>query len=569
MASKHDWHWTFGDRCYIHFPSGGAPVDGGLGDPSFSSQEGCATIADPATGALRCGTDGTRLFNDAHLPVTMGGPLGGNTASTHGAIIIPPIGGGTWHHIFAVNKFILTAQRVTYTAVTVTGSTVGVVAGPMPLAPVGPSDTSEQLAAISHADCKRVWVIALSILGGQGKLHAILVDSDAQPGTEVVSSYPFGSTTWEACVKFSPDGSLFAVVAIRGGLTSTIDIMTFNRATGAFARHSEIGSFGQQIPYGVEFSPDSKYLYFTLPASGQVRRHTIGAPTTSPALLGSTHVVSLWNLPAPPKIGALQLGPNGKIYGARPTTNALFEIGDPDDTTFPPTPASVQFDQDARTTGGQPLQTSGRVAKGLPTLPRVADQCQVREDRCAAVPAHVDEILSGVELHNQMAPCRDEVDPAGGNPHEIGAYGSETPHGPPTCAPLDLPEIRPWISIRWGDSSCDCIEGDDTEIMSLTVCNPYSNITFSNLTVHQLEVVDDQGNPVPNLPDGSPAIQLVPIGPYCFDDIAPCTCVSREFILRLRGAPGGRYEIKLRGICFDACIHGDEEACFTFDVCKD
>ena len=39
--------------------------------------------------------------------------------------------------------------------------------------------------------------------------------------------------------------------------------------------------------------------------------------------------------------------------------------------------------------------------------------------------------------------------------------------------PLDIPRIAPWISIRWGDSKCDCIEGDDTEIMHLTVCNPY------------------------------------------------------------------------------------------------
>jgi hypothetical protein len=569
MASKHDWHWTFGDRCYIQFPAGGTPVDGGLGDPSFTSQEGCATIADPATGALRCGTDSVRLFNDVHAPVTVG-PLGGDTASTHGAIIIPPIGGGSWYHIFAANKFLMTGQHLTYTAVTVTGSSVGVAAGPAQLLSLGPSDATEWLAAISHADCRRVWVTTQSIVGGQGKMYAILVDSDAQPGTQVISAYPFGTTEWEACAKFSPDGSLFATVAIRGGLTSTIDIMTFNRATGQFGRHSEIVTFGNQIPYGVEFSPNSKYLYFTLPTNGEVRRHTIGAPTTTPALLASTHVVSQWNLPAPPKIGALLLGPNGKIYGARPATHLLFEIGDPDNATFAPTPASVMFDQDARTVGGQTLKVSGRVAKGLPTLPRVADQCQVREDRCAEIAAYVDEILSGVESYNQMAPCRDVVDPAGGNPHEPGrGYGGEVPHGPPPCAPLDMPEIRPWTAIRWGDSKCDCIEGDDTEIMYLTVCNPYSNITLSNLVVHQLEVLDSQGNPVPNLPDGTPSIQLVPIGPYCFDDIAPCTCVTRQFILRLRGAPGGRYEIKVRGICFDACFHGDTEACFAFEVCKD
>jgi hypothetical protein len=105
--------------------------------------------------------------------------------------------------------------------------------------------------------------------------------------------------------------------------------------------------------------------------------------------------------------------------------------------------------------------------------------------------------------------------------------------------------------------------------MNLTVCNPYSNLTLSNLIIHQILVVDSNGNPPPLLPDGSPSVQLVPIGPHCFGDLGPCTCVTRQFVLRLRGAVPGPYRILLRGICFEACFHGDEEACFVFDVCKD
>jgi hypothetical protein len=137
------------------------------------------------------------------------------------------------------------------------------------------------------------------------------------------------------------------------------------------------------------------------------------------------------------------------------------------------------------------------------------------------------------------------------------------------CGPLKLPAFTPWISIRWGDSRCDCIEGDDTEIMCLTICNPYSNVTLSNMMVHLITVVNADGSPVPNLPDGSPSIQLVPMGPYCFGDLAPCTCISRQFVLRLRGAPGKPYRIMLDGICFDACVHSYTRGCFTFDVCKD
>jgi hypothetical protein len=65
---------------------------------------------------------------------------------------------------------------------------------------------------------------------------------------------------------------------------------------------------------------------------------------------------------------------------------------------------------------------------------------------------------------------------------------------------------------------------------------------------HELAVVDDNGDPVPNLPGGGPSIQPVPIGLHCFDDIAPCTCDSRKFVLRPRSAPAAS-----AGSWFAAC----------------
>ncbi|MEI9853027.1 MAG: hypothetical protein WDN24_21700 [Sphingomonas sp.] len=52
------------------------------------------------------------------------------------------------------------------------------------------------------------------------------------------------------------------------------------------------------------------------------------------------------------------------------------------------------------------------------------------------------------------------------------------------------------------------------------------------------------GGEVPGLPDGTPSVQVVPLGPVCFGDIPPCRdetpgCVSREFVVRTRGARGG------------------------------
>ena len=158
------------------------------------------------------------------------------------------------------------------------------------------------------------------------------------------------------------------------------------------------------------------------------------------------------------------------------------------------------------------------------------------------------------EHHNEMPPCDADADwePTRGR-----------------CEPLDLPAMSPDIKITWGDSICDCIESDDTEVMTITVCNPYSNIDYSSFTILKLEVVDGTGNPVASLPDGTPSVQLTPIGPHCFGAIERCTCISREFVLRNRGALAGEYRIRVTGICFDIHMHDDATACFKFDICED
>jgi hypothetical protein len=546
MVSKHDYHWTFGNSCHIQFPNGGSPVN--AGPQSFSTQEGCATISD-ASGQLLFYTDGQKLWDSANASVPVLLSVGGNLTSTHSAIIVPPAGGGSRYHIFAVDSWEApgSARPVTHTLVTVAGSAVSVQLSSGPAAlPIGPVRAAERLAAISHKDCSKYWVIALNIDAALGTLHALRVDGDAQPTVTVTTPYPWPGVSHQYCVKFSRDGTLFAVVT-----PGTIDILNFDRATGLFTPHSQIIGFTKtkNRPYGVEFSPNGKYLYFTDQLAGNVRRHVIGTAPT--AALGTTDIVSLWTPTGTSyRIGALQLGPNGKIYGPKAGTNTLFEISDPDNSISAATPASVQFKSDALAAGGAVLNLNATAMFGLPTVTIVTGDC---DDRCRKLATEVDAILTErARLQNSMAHCCDKQP------------------GEPQCKPLEIPPLQPQTYIHWGNSRCDCIEGDDTEIMYLTICNPYSNLTLSNLTVHELVVVDDQGNAVPNLPDGTPSIQLVPIGPYCFDDIAPCSCVSREFLLRLRGAPGNRkYRILVRGICFDACFHGDTEACFTFDVCKD
>jgi hypothetical protein len=556
MAGGYDWHWTFGNGCHIRFPNGGDPQNDTA--HGYITGEGCAAISDYA-GNLLFHTDGRNLYGPppANSPVNPSNqPLGGDSSSTHSAIIVPPAGGGSVYHVFTVGDWADPTHigPVRYTSVSLS-PTLSV--GPTTALTFGPLRASERLAAIPHHDCERYWVVSLDMAStspGPATLFAMRIDSDAGPSAgpqTVTQAYPF-TATCAYSMKFSPDCSLLALCSM-----TSVDLLTFDRTSGAFGPHSQVTGGDPQDPiYGIEFSPNGQYLYFTGHKTGTVWRHTIPpSPPVTATPIGSVTQVQPWALATPAagtaQIGALQLGPNGKIYGAKYATPKLFEIGNPDSAT----PAGIQFNPVATDNIGQPLALTGDCYLGLPTFTRIADSCRDHvpvEDRCARLAAQVNEQLAGIQKLNPLRPC-DERQPI----------------EKPKCAPIDLPRIAPWVSIRWGDSQCDCIEGDDTEVMSLTICNPYQNLTLAGLTVQMVTVVDMNGNAVPNLPDGTPSIELTPIGPYCFGDIAPCTCVTRQFVLRLRGAVPGPHRILLKGICFDACFHGDEDACFVFNVCKD
>jgi len=143
------------------------------------------------------------------------------------------------------------------------------------------------------------------------------------------------------------------------------------------------------------------------------------------------------------------------------------------------------------------------------------------------------------------------------------------------CKTVKLPDIKPCISVAWGDSKCDCLDTDDVEVLCVTVCNCYSNVTFNDLSIGRIQITDMAGNPVPTLPDGTPSVQVIPSGPLCFGDIGPCkgrnkaTCVSRQVVLYTRGAIGKDYKLSFEGVCFSVSHEFHSEQCFILKLCQD
>ena len=139
------------------------------------------------------------------------------------------------------------------------------------------------------------------------------------------------------------------------------------------------------------------------------------------------------------------------------------------------------------------------------------------------------------------------------------------------CSEIKIPKMEPCVSVSWGDGDRDELETDDTETLCITLCNCYTNIGFSNVSIGYLWVLDEDGTNVAVLPDGTPSVEAIPHGPICFGDIGPCvenesSCVSREFSLQTRGAKPGKYRLLIGALCYDVVHHFDMEACFELEL---
>ncbi len=143
------------------------------------------------------------------------------------------------------------------------------------------------------------------------------------------------------------------------------------------------------------------------------------------------------------------------------------------------------------------------------------------------------------------------------------------------CSPVDLPKLQPCFRIKWGDGKKDQIETDDLEVLCITATNLHSNVTIKDLTIIVLIPTDALNNPVPNLPDGTPSVMINPSQLIHFGDIPPCnldapnklSSVSREVVMRTRGAKAGKYKIKMT-YCFSVEFNLAEMDEFNFNLVK-
>ncbi|MBW1294862.1 T9SS type B sorting domain-containing protein [Aquimarina litoralis] len=348
-------NWYFGQNAGINF-STTPPTP--LTDGRINTLEGCTTISD-ATGNLLFYTDGSTIYTRNHLIMQNGTDLRGDTSSTSSALIVPQPNTPNIYIVFTVDEphHVNTDNDPTnddgdgvndgllYSIVDMSldGGNGAVVSGQKNL-PLITYDTSnpqeslykcsEKITAVKSDDCDSFWVITHFI----DTYYAFSVDQTGVNTTPVTSqvgvTVPISGYRRNALgyLKASPEGDKLAVVHF--GLTNVtggdgpgkVLFYDFDNSTGTVSNEVEL--YNGDAPYGIEFSQSGQRLYATVGegdggfGSGFLMQFDLTLPNNQIAASGTRVLNENGQDTSNFSAGALQLGPDGRIYRALYDFNA-------------------------------------------------------------------------------------------------------------------------------------------------------------------------------------------------------------------------------------------------------
>lgn len=149
------------------------------------------------------------------------------------------------------------------------------------------------------------------------------------------------------------------------------------------------------------------------------------------------------------------------------------------------------------------------------------------------------------ELLQRAQPKHNIVQPV----HHSGAC-LPTPFEHKDCINIVNPEVdfKPCFYLHWGDSPGDVIENHDTEILYITVCNPYKDVEFKGFRITSVKLVP--------APSQLHQARIVPDRFICYDCLPACSCKTREFVLITRDELNNYINLKHIQIeyCFDELV---------------
>ncbi len=310
--------WYFGDHAGLDFNSG-VPI--ALTDGMINSWEGTSTVSD-ANGSMLFYTDGITVWDKNHNVMLNGDSLGGGSSATQSALIVS-IAGNNLFYIFTVENENTPTDNLRYSVVDLSlnnGDGDVTIKNAFLI-----SQTTEKLSAVNNANNTGLWVMTHG--NGTNSFYGFLLDGSGVDSVPVISNIgqSFGMNGDNVGqMKFSPDGTKIAVAAWNSNF---VELFDFNSTTGVVSNNILINiPYAVNGVYGLEFSPASNYLYASNVIPGNIYQWDI----TSNSSVGINSTIQQIGNSSSSYRGALQLGPDGKIYVARNLGPSLGVINNPD-----------------------------------------------------------------------------------------------------------------------------------------------------------------------------------------------------------------------------------------------
>ncbi|MGE5383992.1 MAG: gliding motility-associated C-terminal domain-containing protein [Omnitrophica WOR_2 bacterium] len=298
--------WYFGRHVGLNFNIGSPPPtvlsDGMIinDQPEFN---GTATISD-SNGSLLFYSDGRTIWNRSHNVMLNGSEMG--WYSTQGAMIVPDPANPDLYYFFNFDwNGSLSPYNFQYSVIDMTldNGLGGVVANKKAILLV--ENTTTHLSAVFHENGEDIWVVTHGL--NDNTFYSFLI---SEGGVNINAQTSNAGTICDSqtgYMKISPNGKKIAISEFHSlAYISFFDVMDFHNENGTITDasivHNPIGGFG------LEFSPDNSKLYSN-PGDVYFCQYNLDAGSPD-EILQSQVQLALENL-AP---GALQLGPDGKIY---------------------------------------------------------------------------------------------------------------------------------------------------------------------------------------------------------------------------------------------------------------
>ncbi len=311
-------NWFFGQNASLNFNQ--TPPKSETGQ--LSTNEGCSSFSD-SNGNLLFYSDGTTVWDKNHAIMPNGNNLKGHPSSTQSAIIIPKPNSANMYYLFTVGARIKDSGEFGFHYYTIdmtaNNGNGAIIAGPVNLGGSDNPEWSEKVTSVKGDDCNSFWVISLVY----NLFYAYKVDATGVANTPVISRVDYNSTdvSRRGYLKVSPDGTMLACATFAfngnqgGPQNGKLHLYNFDAKSGTILNDatlliSNVSNDGE--PYGIEFSPNSTFLYASTMGSKYHKlfqfdlkeQDIAGSKTLIDSQVGYR--------------GALQLAPNGKIYATVP-----------------------------------------------------------------------------------------------------------------------------------------------------------------------------------------------------------------------------------------------------------